>query len=214
MDFVHEINNLAGTIGPWITLAKRALNTGDGVTKAIQFLDNTARDAELMLQKAQEFRNPAIGPEKIDIEELVGSVVGQVSIMTSADIDITFDARPNLPILYANARQLSTAIFSVIHNGTKAISGKGQVSVEAMHDPSQEDYIQINISDTGCGIPEDKLDAIFEYGISNWLGSMSFGYGLWRARSIFRSMNGDIRVTRSELGKGSTFTISLPGIQS
>ncbi len=216
MDFVHEINNLAGTIVPWITLAKRLLDSVAGVknSKAIQYLDNTARDAELMLQKAQEFRNPTMGPEKINVEELVGSVVGQVSIMTSPDIEIVLETEPNLPFIYANERQLSTAIYSVIHNATKAISGQGRVSVELERDQTRENHIKISITDTGCGIPVDNFDAIFEYGTSNWSDGKGFGYGLWRSRSILRNMNGDIQIASSVLGKGSTFTIVLPSGQS
>ncbi len=73
-------------------------------------------------------------------------------------------------------------------------------------------HIEINVSDTGCGIPQDKSDSVFEYGTSLWKDKQGTGYGLWRARNIIQSLNGSIQVTHSEVDKGTTFTIILPAV--
>jgi GAF domain-containing protein len=216
MDFVHEINNLAGTIAPWLNLAKESLRHIAGVqdTKALEYMAKAERDAALMLRKGQEFRYPVAGLHEVNIEELIGSVVGQIAMMVSPEIEFTFESEPNLPPIYAVERQLSTAVYSVIYNAAKAISGKGKVSVELTRQPDNDAWVEVDISDTGCGIPTDKLETIFDYGVSDWGDGKGIGYGLWRGRSILRNMDGDIWVKRSVVGEGSTFTIVLPARQS
>jgi signal transduction histidine kinase len=73
--------------------------------------------------------------------------------------------------------------------------------------------VRIYVSDTGIGIPADRLDAIFEPFVqvhrSLTERVSGTGLGLSISRDIARKMGGDISV-RSVLGEGSTFTLSLP----
>ena len=73
--------------------------------------------------------------------------------------------------------------------------------------------IHIHVRDTGTGIPRHKLEAIFEpfVQLTNSLTRVTEGTGLGLAisRELARAMNGDVTVA-STVGKGSTFTFSLP----
>jgi signal transduction histidine kinase len=215
VDFVHKMNNMAGPIAPWVTLVKRELGAETRQNpKVIQHLDRIARDAALILREAHELREPTTKPENVDMEELIGSIVGQVEMTASPGITIEFEHDElELPTVYTVKRQLSNAIYGVIHNAARAIMGEGEISIRLSRDKSEiarEECIRIEISDTGCGIPADRLDSVFEYGTSHWPEGKGIGYGLWRARSIIRSIGGNIAVTKSVPGAGSTFTIVLP----
>jgi signal transduction histidine kinase len=69
--------------------------------------------------------------------------------------------------------------------------------------------VHIDITDTGCGIPEENLSIIFEPFFSTKEESQGVGLGLSVVYGIIREHHGNIYV-QSELGKGSTFTIRFP----
>lgn len=105
--------------------------------------------------------------------------------------------------------KLTRAILNLISNAIK-FTQKGRICVEIK---KKENSIYISIRDTGIGIPEDKIDSIFDPFIQvdsslsrKYEGS---GLGLSIAKSIVDSHNGHISV-KSRVGKGSTFTIELP----
>jgi len=81
---------------------------------------------------------------------------------------------------------------------------------DAIDAGGQKDYIEIKISDTGCGIPRDNLSKIFEPFYST-KGQKGTGLGLSVIWGIIDNHNGTIKVD-SELNMGSTFTIHLPAI--
>lgn len=105
--------------------------------------------------------------------------------------------------------KLSRAVLNLISNAIK-FTQKGNINVEVK---KKEKTIYISIKDTGIGIPEDKIDSIFDPFIQvdssltrNYEGS---GLGLSIAKSIVDLHNGQLKV-KSRVGKGSTFTIELP----
>jgi len=210
MDFIHKMNNLAGTIPAWISLIKRKLKSESNPdSKIIEYLDKINQDTGLLLNEANELRKPISEPEKIDMEEVVGAIVAQVEMMVLPDIKIIFnDPEDDLFPVYGIKEQIAVAIYSVIQNGVKAISGRGKITVDIKNKEGK--YVEIDISDTGCGISQDKIDSIFEYGKSFWTDKKGTGYGLWRARSIIQSMKGNIKVVNTKEGEGTTFTITLP----
>ena len=71
----------------------------------------------------------------------------------------------------------------------------------------------VHVSDTGVGIPGDKLESIFEPFVqldrARWKGIAGTGLGLAISRDLARAMNGDL-TARSEVGAGSTFILTVP----
>ncbi|MCP4344116.1 MAG: GAF domain-containing protein [Desulfobacterales bacterium] len=210
MDFIHKMNNIAGTIPPWVSLIKRKLGS-EADPKVTQYLDNIVRDTSYLLKEANELKNPFSKPELIDMEDIIGSVIAQIEMMTPPTTVFDFKADTDLLSVHGIKEHISIAIHSFIMNSVKAISEQGEITIRLENFIKEtEKYIQINISDTGCGIPQDKIDSVFEYGVSLWQDKKGTGYGLWRARSIIQSMGGSIKVARSEVCNGTTFTIMLP----
>ncbi len=210
MDFIHKMNNIAGTIPPWVSLIKRKQGS-EADPKVTQYLDNIVRDTSYILKEANELKNPFSKPELIDMEDIIGSVIAQIEMMTPPTIIFDFKADTDLLGVHGIKEHISIAIHSFIMNGVKAISEQGEITIRLENFTKEtEKYIQINISDTGCGIPQDKIDSVFEYGVSLWEDKKGTGYGLWRARSIIQSMGGSIKVARSEVGNGTTFIMMLP----
>ncbi len=214
IDLIHKMNNIAGTIPPWVSLIKRKLGS-DTHPKVNQYLGNIVRDTSYILKEANELREHSAIPELIDMEEATGSIIIQTEMMTPPDIVFNFEVDSDLFCVHGIKEHLSVAIHSIIMNSVKATSEQGEISIILKNLIKEtKKYIEISISDTGCGIPQDEIDCVFEYGTSLWHDKQGTGYGLWRARSIIQTMKGSIQITHTEIGKGTTFTIILPAVET
>jgi signal transduction histidine kinase len=218
IDFVHRVNNAAGTIPHWVTLVKRKLSSQRKQNpKVTEYLDNIVRDASVILNEAYNLRKPVAGPENVNMEEVIGAIIGQAELMISPNIKIVFEPEAHLLPVHGVKQQLSVAIDSIFQNAVWSISGQGEITISLKSNDSvagDKKFIEITITDTGCGIPKDRFESIFDYGNSYWTDKKGTGYGLWRARNIIQSIGGSIKVTSSLIGKGSIFTILLPVVES
>jgi signal transduction histidine kinase len=99
---------------------------------------------------------------------------------------------------------------NLMTNAIKFTSPQGAITLECAREGAR---IRVQVRDTGRGIPADKLSTIFEpfVQVARSAGAPSEGVGLGLAisRDLSRAMGGDLAV-ESEVGKGSTFTLTLP----
>jgi len=113
-------------------------------------------------------------------------------------------------IALADRPKVDQVLLNLLSNAVKFTSAGGKVRVSCKAD---EGVALITVSDTGVGIPTDKLKSIFEpfvqLGRSLSSAHEGTGLGLAISRDLARAMKGDLTVT-SVVGEGSTFTIRLP----
>jgi signal transduction histidine kinase len=116
-----------------------------------------------------------------------------------------------LPPVRANEARLGQVFLNLLVNAAHAIpagrSGEQVVHVRSFAAPGQR--VAVEVSDTGCGIPADQLEAIFEPFFSTKAPGEGAGLGLSVCRSIVEALGGTIEV-ESEVGVGSTFRVLLP----
>jgi PAS domain S-box-containing protein len=121
-----------------------------------------------------------------------------------------------LPQIHCNLGQLNQVFMNILVNASHAIEEKGTITISTRHidnhNNTEEGYIEIKISDTGSGIPEDKLARIFEPFFTTKPVGKGTGLGMSIAYDIIKKHRGEIFV-ESELGKGTIFTIQLPLIK-
>jgi signal transduction histidine kinase len=99
---------------------------------------------------------------------------------------------------------LSQALSHILDNAIEAIDGEGSIHVRLF---PKDDVIGIEISDSGCGMPEKSLAAIFEPFFSTKPGKV--GIGLATTHRIISEQGGTIQVV-SQQGQGTRFSIFLP----
>src|SRR6516165_9871231 len=115
----------------------------------------------------------------------------------------------NLPELYSDRDKLKQIVLNLLSNAIK-FTERGQIRLEAKSD---NEWIVIEVADTGPGIPRDKFDFIFEEfrqidgGTTRPRGGT--GLGLSISRHLARLLGGEIFVD-SIVGQGATFTIRVP----
>ena len=103
-----------------------------------------------------------------------------------------------------------TILRNLVNNALKFTPEGGQVTISAERD---KQMVKIRVSDTGVGIPKEKMDSLFRlqdkkstYGTS---GEKGLGLGLQLVHEFIEMNGGSIEV-ESETGKGTTFVVSLP----
>jgi len=116
----------------------------------------------------------------------------------------------NIPLTKCNLGQLNQVFMNILINAAQAIVNMGEIKVKTWQDNS---YIVISISDNGCGIPEEIIHRIYEPFYTTKRVGEGTGLGLSIAYDIVRKHNGEIKV-RSEVGKGTEFTIRIPIVEA
>ncbi|MCK4322067.1 two-component sensor histidine kinase, partial [candidate division WOR-3 bacterium] len=95
---------------------------------------------------------------------------------------------------------------NIVLNAVEAIEGQGELIIETT---SNGEFIETKFIDTGCGIPKQNIEKLFEPFFSSKKKGYGIGLGLAISYGIIKKHNGEI-IVKSEVGKGSTFTIRLP----
>jgi two-component system sensor histidine kinase ChiS len=141
------------------------------------------------------------------IEELVQSVA---DLAQSKSISIIFDTEIEEKIIAIDEEKIERIILNLLSNAVKFTDANGNIFVNIY---DNKDSIEISIRDTGIGIPENKLDFIFErfaqVDRSTTRKNEGSGIGLSLVKSLVEIQGGTINV-KSELGKGSEFIVTLP----
>lgn len=112
----------------------------------------------------------------------------------------------DIPNIYCNPGQLNQVFLNLLVNAAQAIDEQGDITVETL---ANENEITVRITDTGSGIPKDKLDKIFDPFYTTKPVGKGTGLGLAISYGIIQSHGGTIDVD-SEPGQGTCFTIRLP----
>lgn len=112
----------------------------------------------------------------------------------------------DIPSAVCSLGQLNQVFMNILVNAAHAIEKQGEIIIKTWH---ENNNIFISISDTGSGIPSDKLNRIFEPFYTTKEVGKGTGLGLSIAYDIVKKHNGDITV-ESEVGKGTTFTVKIP----
>lgn len=143
--------------------------------------------------------------EMIKIEDVLESVLNIVWNEIKYKAKLTKDYGETFPVL-CNAQKLGQVLINVLINAVQAIEGQGEISIRTYQ---QGQMSCIDIRDTGCGIAEANLKKIFDPFFTTKPVGQGTGLGLSISYDILKQHGGDMLV-KSQVGKGSTFTIRLP----
>jgi two-component system, NtrC family, sensor kinase len=147
----------------------------------------------------------------VDLNGALKEVLGLLEKRAnSAGVQIFGDFQENLPSLSADPFELEQVFLNLINNAIDAHEGKpyGTIHIATRFDKAGNRLVA-TVSDTGSGIPEKDLGRVFDPFFTTKPVGKGTGLGLSISYSIIKQMGGDISV-RSELGKGTEFTIFLP----
>jgi signal transduction histidine kinase/CheY-like chemotaxis protein len=151
-----------------------------------------------------------VSPAEFPLEPLLDLCLATVEPMVKADrVRLIKDVQGRLPVLYTDQGKLKQILINLLSNAAK-FTETGSITLRGR---SLEERVEVAVADTGSGIPKAALELIFEefsqVDGGPERGQKGTGLGLTISRRLARLLGGDITV-ESELGEGSTFTITLP----
>lgn len=121
-------------------------------------------------------------------------------------VRFNFIPQPDLPVFNMDRDQMKRVMINLIKNSLAAIEREGEIKIQTSYDPRLQ-MVRLEVSDDGCGIPDEDKGRLFEpYYSTKKTGT---GLGLTIVNAIVADHNGYIRV-RDNKPKGTTFLIELP----
>ncbi|HZV83106.1 MAG TPA: ATP-binding protein [Geobacteraceae bacterium] len=125
------------------------------------------------------------------------------------EMQILTDFPDDIPAVYGNAKQLEQVLLNMIMNATQAsVDRKGKIHVSTMYAADTREVV-VEIADEGKGIDPEDMPRLFDPFFSTRIAEGGSGLGLYISKYIIDEHGGTISV-ESEVGKGSTFRITLP----
>jgi two-component system phosphate regulon sensor histidine kinase PhoR len=145
----------------------------------------------------------------VDVAGLLFRVTERLRAQTDrAQLRMKVECPPDLPKITVDEYRIEQALVNLIHNAIKFTPPKGSITVSAR---AKGDQVQVSVTDTGIGIPNDELTRIFErfYKVDKARSGGGSGLGLAIAKHIVQAHEGSIWAESTE-SRGSVFTFSLP----
>lgn len=216
---VHEINNPLATIAACAEALEQRIDEGEfGTSDAEKDL------AEYLgLIKSEAFRCKTITTDLLDFSRMrvgernpvdVGDIVRSAANLIThqkrrSGISQEIEIEDDLPRVSADGSQIQQAVIALATNAIDAMADGGELTFRAF---SKGTRVVIEIADTGVGIPRENMPKIFEPFFTTKEVGKGTGLGLAVCYGIISEHGGRINV-RSNVGKGTTFSIFLPAVQ-
>ncbi|OYU18403.1 MAG: hybrid sensor histidine kinase/response regulator [Rhodobacteraceae bacterium PARR1] len=218
----HDFNNLLTAISGHcdLLLLRRRPEDADW-PDLIQISQNSNRAAALVSQLLAFSRKQTMKPERIELEEALGDLTHLLNRLVGERIDLRLTQDPKVGPLRADRRQLDQVIMNLVVNARDAMPEGGIIRIDTQDVHLAEDrprgrvtlpagrYALIRVRDDGIGIPEDRLEKIFEPFYTTKRPGEGTGLGLSTVYGIVKQSAGFVFVD-STPGLGSTFEVWFP----
>jgi two-component system NtrC family sensor kinase len=217
----HEINNpLTGVLNNVQLIKMEMERKADALSPAelkeiLDVIEEAALRCKNITQSLLDFsRASKAVNQPLSLNEIIERVTGLIGQeLRLQNITIQTDLKPQLPLIKGNPQLLQQVFMNVITNSQWAIKKKsptegGTITIKTEYD-SQNDRVNIYISDTGIGMSEEVKKRLFEPFFTTKDVGEGTGLGLSVLYGIIKDHQGTIEV-ESQVNKGTTFKISLP----
>ncbi len=201
----HELRNPLGSIKNTAYFLNMALDQPDPeVNESLGILEKEVANCERIIASLLDFaraRTPL--RRQVNINEVLQGVLSNIKIPGNIEAKARFT--DSLPLILADPDQLTQIFGNIILNAVQAMPEGGELFINS--EASDPGWLAVSVTDTGVGIPPENLEKIFEPLFTS--KAKGIGLGMAVTRTFVEGHGGSIEV-RSEVGRGSTFTVRLP----
>jgi PAS domain S-box-containing protein len=222
----HDFNNMLSVI---IGHAEMALEETDNRHPLRPDLDEimrtSQRAAEITKQLLAFARRQTSAPRVLNLNDTISSMLTMLRRLTAANIELKWEPGADLWSVKIDPAQVDQILANLIVNASDAIQGPGSITIRTRNVPSADqdsgddstpmfmDLVELIVSDTGCGMPEEVIPHIFDPFFTTKDVGKGTGLGLATVYGILHQNRGTVDVT-SAPGQGTTFQIRLPRFSS
>lgn len=207
----HEIGNPLSAIRGYVELLKRGY--AQDSKKAGEFLSNIQHEVEridAIIRTLLEYSRPKTrDTREVNPNDVVADVSGIVKTQgILKGVRLVLELSEETPTIMTDPNQLAQVLINLILNSKDAIGSEGTITIATRRTP--EGGAEIQVRDTGCGIPKEHIHKIFDPFFTTKEPGKGTGLGLAVSLRIVKESSGTITV-ESEEGKGTVFKIVFPG---
>ncbi len=205
----HELRNPLGAIKNAVYYVKGKVSKselGQKEPRVMEFLEimedeiNASTKIISDLVGFSRVQKPSASPATI--EKVIEDALSHMVIPENIELTKKLDA--DLPEVEIDSDQIHQVFANMITNAVQAMPEGGKLTVAARE---KGRFLEVEIADTGCGIPGESVDKIFDPLFTT--KAQGIGFGLAVCKAIIDRHEGNIEV-KSKMGKGTTFNIKLP----
>ena len=207
--FAHEINNPLTSILGYAYQVRKAVADDSPIARDMDVIISQAQRISRMTRHLLDFSRPDPGcKSSCDIHHVLNQALDLLKYrMKTIEVKREYDLR--VPPIPASVSQLEQVFLNLFLNAIEAMPGGGTLTIRtSLVHGAGSDLVRIAISDTGHGIPPERLNNIFRPFFTT-RDEGGTGLGLYISHNIVHNHGGSI-VVESTVGVGSTFTILLP----
>ena len=212
----HEVGNPLASISALVQVVIRS-TSDDFAKEKLSLVRNQISRISKIIRDLVDFSRPSTYKLQLtDINKQLVEAVDIIEVGTkNKNIEFKIELDENIPKLYLVADQIQQVFINILLNAVDSILDDKNLSKPKqiwVRSSINENMVNIELEDTGHGIPEENIEKIFEPFYTTKEEGRGTGLGLWVSYGILKSLQGDLMVD-SVNGKGTKFTIKLP-IQS
>jgi two-component system NtrC family sensor kinase len=211
----HEINNPLTGVLTYTHMLLRRRDLSDDIRGDLQTIAEATERVRKIVKGLLDFsRQTKPDRELVDVNKLVGSTIALMENQALVKgVKFSFTPAENLKTVNMDRNQFQSVLLNLIINAMDATKPGDGVTLStrnsALINEDGQTGIEIEVADTGCGIPPEHIHKLFDPFFTTKEVGHGTGLGLSVSLGIVQRHGGTIRVD-SEVGKGSTFTVWVP----
>lgn len=200
----HEVRNPVTVINSSLQLIEKKCPA----IREYPLWQDTMRDMKYLLRLLDEVssynNSTLLRKEVLDTSTWLSGFLSSLSRTVPAPFSLSWQVPPALPAICADPLKLRRALENLLRNGFEALEDQGEVSFLA---EAKKDALCLRISDTGYGIPQERLDTLYQPFVTHKPDGT--GLGLSITKRIIEAHRGTLSL-ETVPGRGTTFTVLLP----
>ena len=215
---MHEINSplqvITGTSESLLRrIARDEVDLGE-FTKNLEMLNRNAWRIAEISRSLLNFARPSSG-ELIaeDVNDIVKDTLLLIEhqLVTWSNIQVRTELAESLPLIRCEQNKIVQVLINLLVNARDAVDNFGEITIRTSLN-TEDDRVTIQVSDNGCGIPDDIQEKIFEPFFTTKTAGAGTGLGLAIITDIVRAHDGKV-LLESGSGQDTTFTLSFPAVE-
>jgi C4-dicarboxylate-specific signal transduction histidine kinase/CheY-like chemotaxis protein len=220
----HDFNNLLGGVLAQAELALEENTSGSCPKEELTAIRNAAvRGSEIVRQLMKYAGQESEVLGLVDVSQIVVEMLELLKVSISKRATLVTDLGQDLPPVRASSAQIRQIVMNLVTNAAEAIGDRDGIirvitnglssdhAAAIAKDLPESHYLQLEVSDTGCGMSQETQAKAFDPFFST--KGAGHGLGLAVVRGIVRGLGGAVQIT-SDLGHGTTFRIWLPCVET